>query len=238
MTLPQNHRLQASQPRHDQRIAPLLQTVVHEHAVVPAHSPHAPLQPPPHALDKHATHVECWTQSRLPPASERCNDSRLVTVAKFQPASESSQKTGRLDKGSFLGRRPMLKRTHISHQHLKDATTLVKPGLQSSNQRQSLPQKTGRLDKNAFLGRQPVLNRTHTSRQRLEDATEPLLASMRPACTIDNAGPVRWMSEVSLPTSVAYEPFPPASEGCQDSRRTRVAKLQSASESSTEDRAT
>ena len=63
-------------------------------------------------------------------------------------------------------------------------------------------------------------------------------ASMRPACTIDNAGPVRWMSEVSLPTSVAYEPFPPASEGCQDSRRTRVAKLQSASESSTEDRAT
>ena len=29
-------------------------------------------------------------------------------------------------------------------------------------------------------------------------------ASMRPACTIDNAGPVRWMSEVSLPTSVAY----------------------------------
>ena len=61
-------------------------------------------------------------------------------------------------------------------------------------------------------------------------------ASMRPACTIDNAGPVRWMSEVSLPTSVAYEPFPPASEGCQDSRRTRVAKLQSASESSTEDR--
>ena len=148
---------------------------------MPAHSPHAPLQPPPHALDKHAAHVECWTQSRLPPASERCNDSRLVTVAKFQPASESSQKTGRLDKGSFLGRRPMLKRTHISHQHLKDAKTLVEPGLQSSNQRQSLPQKTGRLDKNAFLGRQPVLNRTHTSRQRLEDATEPLLASMRPA---------------------------------------------------------
>ena len=98
----------------------------------------------------------------------------------------------------------MLKRTHISHQHLKDAKTLVEPALQSSNQRQSLPQKTGRLDKNAFLGRQPVLNRTHTSRQRLEDATEPLLVSMRPACTIDNAGPVRWMSEVSLPTSVAY----------------------------------
>ena len=105
----------------------------------------------------------------------------LLRVAKFQPASESSQKTGRLDKGPFLGRRPMLKRTHISHQHLKDAKTLVEPALQSSNQRQSLPQKTGRLDKNAFLGRRPVLNRTHTSRQRLEDATEPLLALMRPA---------------------------------------------------------
>ena len=79
--------------------------------------------------------------------------------------------------------RPMLNvgRRVVSHQHLKDAKTLVEPGLQSSNQRQSLPQKIGRLDKNAFLGRRPVLNRTHTSRQRLEDATEPLLASMRPA---------------------------------------------------------
>ena len=82
----------AAAPRstNSPRSLSLLQKVVHEHAVVPAHSPHAPLQPPPHALDKHATHVECWTQSRLPPASERCNDSRLITVAKFQPASESS----------------------------------------------------------------------------------------------------------------------------------------------------
>ena len=66
----------------------LLQKVVHEHAVVPAHSPHAPLQPPP-----------------TPSTSMR----------------------------------PMLNvgRRVVSHQHLKDATTLVLSLLRNSNQRQS-----------------------------------------------------------------------------------------------------
>jgi hypothetical protein len=70
------------------------------------------------------------------------------------------QKTGRLDKDSFLGRREQ-------NAHLPPAERCSRL---SSNQRQSHPQKTVRLDKHAFLGRQPVLNRTHVSRQRLEDA--------------------------------------------------------------------
>ena len=73
------------------------------------------------------------------------------------------QKTGRLDKDYFLGRRPVLNR----NAHLPSAEGCCRL---SSNQRQSHPQKTVRLDKDAFLGRRPVLNRTHVSRQRLEDA--------------------------------------------------------------------
>ena len=83
------------------------------------------------------------------------------------------QKTGRLDKDYFLGRRPVLNR----NAHLPSAEGCCRL---SSNQRQSHPQKTVRLDKDAFLGRRPVFNRTHVSRQRLEDAktlVEPGLQS-------------------------------------------------------------
>ena len=129
--------------------------------------------------------------------------------------------------------------TSHSHQHLKDAKTLVEPGLQSSNQRQSLPQKTGRLECIPWQATRVEQNTHVASASRGRHRTPPRFnaASLNHRqCWHAGATPVRWMSEVSLPTSVAYEPFPPASEGCQDSRRTRVAKLQSASESSTEDR--
>jgi hypothetical protein len=103
-----------------------------------------------------------WQEARVEqnahlPSAERC--SRLSSNQR----QSHPQETVRLEKDAFLGRRPLLNRRYISHQLLKDAKTLVEPGLQSSNQRQSSPQKTVRLDKDAFLGRQPMLNRT-TSR--------------------------------------------------------------------------
>ena len=219
----------------------LLQTVVHEHAAVPAHSPHASMRPActidnagpvrwmsevslptsvaynAGTLVQHRS-VECqrYRCLRALPTSHCDGDESLVraidnagTLVQHRSVSVECQRyrclralpTSHYDEslvraidnagaGTLVQHRSVecqryrclraLPASH-SHQHLRDAKTLVEPGLQRSNQRQSLPQKTGRLDKNAFLGRRPVLNRTHKSRQRLEDATEPLLASMRQA---------------------------------------------------------
>ena len=101
-----------------------------------------------------------WQEARVEqnahlPSAEGC--SRLSSNQR----QSHPQKIVRLDKDAFLGRRPMLNRTHVSRQRLKDTKTLFEPGLRSSNQHQSSPQNTVRLDKDAFLGRQPVLNRTH-----------------------------------------------------------------------------
>ena len=137
----------------------LLQTVVHEHAAVPAHSPHASMRPA--CTIDNAGPVRWMSEVSLP-TSVAYNAGTLV-----QHRSVECQRYRCLRALPTSHCDESLPTSHCDESLVRaidNAGTLV--------QHRALKSE---------CDARPVLNRTHTSRQRLEDATEPLLASMRPA---------------------------------------------------------